>query len=307
MAEAAGTVALAAGEATAVVALKGAEPLSWRVAGRELMWHADPAHWDRSAPILFPVVGASSAGVVRVDGTAYPMPQHGFARDSLCEVVERGTGFVHLRLTDDAGTRAHYPFAFALGVRIALTPDTLTLDFGVRNAGREALPYALGFHPAFAWPFDAPRRDAHAVVFEAREEPEVPLLTRDGLLARRTRRLSLDGKRLALAPELFEKGALVFLDAASRTMRFVSPSGAAVALAAEDFPHLALWTKPTAPFLSLECWTGHADWEEATSDLRERASIRLLPCGGLGRHRVTLSVRAKALPGSGDASSAISD
>jgi galactose mutarotase-like enzyme len=36
------------------------------------------------------VVGASAGGTVQVDGVPHPMPQHGFARDSLFDVVERG-------------------------------------------------------------------------------------------------------------------------------------------------------------------------------------------------------------------------
>jgi galactose mutarotase-like enzyme len=292
VAEAAGTIELAAGEATAVVALKGAEPVSWRVGGRELLWNGDPAHWDRSAPILFPVVGASVGGAVLVEGVAYPMPQHGFARDSLFAVVERRPDAVRLRLTDDERTREHYPFAFALDVTLTLGPDTLTVAFEVSNPGAAALPYALGFHPAFLWPFETPGQNGHAVLFDAEERAEVPLLTPEGLLARRTRRLAFDGRRLPVTPELFERGALVFLDAASRSLRFAAPSGAAITLAGDDFPHLALWTKLAAPFLSLECWTGHADWEDAGGELSERSSMRLLPPGASAHHAATMSCTA---------------
>ena len=64
-------VALAIDGATASVALAGAEPRSWRVGGRELLWHGDPAHWGERAPILFPVVGASAGGMVRIGGENY--------------------------------------------------------------------------------------------------------------------------------------------------------------------------------------------------------------------------------------------
>ena len=287
-----GTLELQSGDARAVVALRGAEPVSWTVGGRELLWHGDPAHWNRSAPILFPVVGASRGGVVRVGGASYPMPQHGFARDGLFEVVEHASDAVRLRLADGPETRRHDPYAFALEVQVALSAEALRLAFSLRNTGEEVLPYALGFHPGFAWPFDAARRDGHAVVFAAPERPEVPLLTPDGLLRRQTRRIAFDGTRLPLTPELFEEGALVFLGAASRALRFTSPSGAAITLAAEDFPHLAVWTKPAAPFVSLECWTGHADWEDAQADLAERASMRLLAPGCAARHAATMAYAA---------------
>src|SRR5215217_9455043 len=94
------TLALAADGASATIALRGAEPLSWRVGGRELIWHGDPAHWPQRAPILFPVVGASAGGTVRVEGRSYPMPRHGFARDLPFGLVERrriGRGFAFAR------------------------------------------------------------------------------------------------------------------------------------------------------------------------------------------------------------------
>jgi galactose mutarotase-like enzyme len=288
MAEERESVTIRCGEAAAVVALEGAEPLSWRIAGRELLWHGDQAHWNRSAPILFPVVGASAGGVVRVAGRAYPMPQHGFARDSLFAVTELRPDAVRLRLTESPASREHYPFAFALDVTVSLEPAALSLAFEVRNPGSEPLPYALGVHPAFPWPFAARERDGHSVVFEAPEAAQVPLLTGDGLLRRRTRRVEVDGTRLPLTPEPFEQGALVFLDAASRSVDFLAPSGARITLAAADFPHLALWTKPTAPFLSMEAWTGHADWEDADGELAERSSIRLLAPGAMARHAAVM-------------------
>lgn len=288
MAEEGETVTIRCGEAAAVVALKGAEPLSWRIAGRELLWHGDPAHWNRSAPILFPVVGASVGGVVRVAGRAYPMPQHGFARDSLFAVTELRPDAVRLRVADSAASRAHYPFAFALDIIVSLEPAALSLAFDVRNPGSEPLPCALGVHPAFPWPFEAPERDGHSVVFEASEAAQVPLLTSDGLLRRTNRRVDVAGAHLPLTPDLFEQGALVFLDAASRSVAFLAPSGARITLAASDFPHLALWTKPTAPFLSMEAWTGHADWEDADGELAGRSSIRLLAPGAVARHAAVM-------------------
>jgi galactose mutarotase-like enzyme len=285
-------VELKAGEATARIALVGAEPVSWRVGGTEYLWSGDPAHWNRHAPILFPVVGASAGGVVRVAGRDYPMPQHGFARDLPFAVVAQDAASATLRLEDTPETRAHYPFAFRLDLAAALRPDGgLVLTFTVSNTGATVLPYALGFHPAFPWPFDGgpPQGPGHAVLFEAEERAEVPEVAAGGLLARTGRRLPLDGRRLDLDPALFTE-ALVFLDARSRAMRFASPTGRAVAMTVEDFPHLAVWTRGAAPFVSLECWTGHADWEGFAGELEERDSMRSLAPDASAVHRVTLAV-----------------
>ena len=73
-------------------------------------------------------------------------------------------------------------------------------------------------------------------------------------------------------------------------MRFVAPGGLAIAMRMEDFPHLAVWTKPTAPFLSLEAWTGHADWAGFAGELAERDSQRLLAPGATVRHGIALAI-----------------
>ena len=71
-------------------------------------------------------------------------------------------------------------------------------------------------------------------------------------------------------------------------MRFTGPEVRAIRMEVEDFPHLAVWTKPTAPFLSLECWTGYADWAGFAGDLTERDSQRLLAPGAHARHAIRL-------------------
>lgn len=281
-------IRLQIGEASADFALHGGELMSWRIGGRELVWHGDPAHWSRRAPILFPVVGASVDGRVRVGGRSYPMPQHGFARDGAFSLEERTQTSLRLRLTETEASLAQYPFRFALDVVADLKPDGLSIAFLVTNRDQAAMPYAIGFHPAFPWPLDGTGREGHAVLFEAREETRVPEVAAGGLLDRTGRDLPFDGRHLPLEPSLFTE-ALVFLDARSRLFTFQAPSGAAIAMAMEDFPHLAVWSRPSAPFVSLEAWTGHADWAGFSGELAERASIRVLPPGATGRHAVTLS------------------
>lgn len=285
------------GEATASLALTGAEPMSWRVAGRELIWHGDPAHWARRAPILFPVVGASVGGEVRVEGKTYPMPQHGFARDLPFVVVERSAESVRLRLTDSEATWAHYPFAFGFDVVASLGATTFALAFEVENRDSRDLPYGLGFHPAFPWPLAGDRKEGHAVIFEAEENSSVPDVAPGGVLRPGSRNIPLNGQTLPLDPNLFATDALVLLDAKSRSLRFTAPSGAALDFAVRDFPHWALWTRPTAPFLSIEAWTAYADWEGFAGDLFERASMRRLAPGARARHRVTMRFSVASRPG----------
>lgn len=281
------TIHLSAASSAVTIALRGAEPVSWQVDGRELLWSGDPEYWDFHAPILFPRVGASAGGVVRVGDEFFPMPQHGFARRAVFTLIEQDAASARLRLCDSEETRAHYPFRFALDVAYRLEADRLTVALAVTNTDSRDLPYAIGFHPAFPWPFSASGKAGHSVAFEAAESDLVPEVAAGGLLARRSRRVPLSGRNLPLTPDLFTE-ALVFLDAKSRAMRFEAPDSAAIVMETAGFPHLAIWSRPTAPFLSLECWSGHADWEDASGQLGELASMTNLQPHRTGRHTVTL-------------------
>jgi galactose mutarotase-like enzyme len=282
------TVALAADGASATIALRGAEPLSWRVAARELIWHGDPAHWPQRAPILFPVIGASAGGAVRVEGRSYPMPRHGFARDLPFGLVERRPDRARLRLRATSGTLRHYPFRFELGVEAGLSADRLSLRFTVTNADDRPMPYGLGFHPGFPWPFDGGSGERYRLVFERPEDAAVPDVTAEGLLRPGLRRAPVAGCALPLAPALFKAGALVLRGAGSGLIRFEAPSGSAIVVEPDGLRHLALWTKPGAPFLCIEPWTGEPDTDGFSGELFDRPSIRLLAPGATARHAVAL-------------------
>lgn len=281
-------IALAAGEARATIALRGAEPLAWQVGGHELLWQGDPQHWSYHAPILFPLVGASKDGKIRVGGKDHAMPQHGFARTSIFRLEESSESSARLLLTESRETLAVYPYRFALEVTVTLTPDSLVQAFTVTNRGEDIMAYGLGVHPAFPWPLDGSDKAGHRVVFDKPEVPQVPEVAAGGLLARATRKVPLQDNVLPLSPDLFTE-ALVFLDAQSQGLAFTAPDGAAIRLSGEGFPHLAVWSRPDAPFLSLEAWSAHADWEDASGRLADRASMTFLKPGETAGHRATMT------------------
>ena len=286
---AADAIVLRSAGATARIVRQGAELTSWTVGGRELMWNADPLYWARSAPILFPVVGASAGGTVNIAGQSFAMPQHGFARDSLFDIVDHTDNVLILRLAASEATRKHYPFSFAFIVKYQLDGENLMAEFQIDNTGSGVMPYQLGFHPAFVWPFLADGKDGHELVFASDEPRPVHRPNAQGLL-KRSSAASVARGRLPIASALFEQGALVFADAESRLVTFTSPSGARLTIAADGFPHWALWTKPGAPFVSIEQWTGLPEWEDFKGELAERPSVILAKQGDRRRHSIRLSV-----------------
>ncbi len=284
------------GRVRADVAPLGAELRAWSVEGTPLLWSPVPAIWPDTAPILFPVVGWTRGAGVTVDGRRYPLGLHGFARAMPFAVVERAPSRVRLRLTSSVDTRTLYPYDWTLDVAIALAGPALSTRVTVRNDGDRPMPYAVGLHPGFRWPFAGGDPDDYAIDFAEPENPSVPVISPDGLFTRRTRHVPMAGRHLPLSNALMGGEALCFLDARSPRVRFAHRCGAAIDVALEDFPHVALWSRPAGRFLCVEAWTGHGDFVDAHGDLAAKPSMRHLPPGASGRHAATYTFVA-APPG----------
>ncbi|MBI3497082.1 MAG: aldose 1-epimerase family protein [Proteobacteria bacterium] len=283
---------LACAGASASIQPLGGELVAWQEAGSPpLLWHGDAAHWPHHAPILFPIVGHAANDVIHHDGIAYPTQRHGFTRTSLFTVASTAPDRVELVLRDTEEIKAIFPFAFVLRLAYRLGAAGLRLDLSLANPGTVPLPYATGFHPAFRWPFAGASQSGYRVVFEREEASSLIGGGPDGLIEREMRLSPLSGRTLSLTPERFEQGAIIFRDAKSRRLTFAAPDGSAIEMATDGFPHLALWTKTTAPFLCLEAWTGYSDPRGFTGNLTEKPSMRLLPPGQEATYGVDLTYR----------------
>ena len=275
-------IELTSASARATIATRGAEVHAWHAGGHDLLWSRDPAWWAKSSPVLFPIVGWARNGHILVDGKRRPMGVHGFAAAAEFALEDQTPSTARLTLRDDEASYAIYPFCFRLTLTYALSDDRLTVGFEVENTGDRPMPYALGLHPAFRWPLAQTGREAHAIVFETPESPDVPVIVPGGLFGENRRAIPIEGRRLALTDTLFSKDALCFLNARSQSFTLeAAPDGPAVTLAATNFPHLALWSKPGAPFVSMEVWTGHGDPEGFEGELSDKPSMRLLAPGAV--------------------------
>lgn len=246
--------------------------------GRELMTDADPAYWTGHAPILFPIVGALNGGVYRLDSRTYALPQHGFARHAMFEVLEQSADSATLRLTDSDATRAVYPFAFALDVRHAIDGGTLTTTVTVHNRGEGDMPASIGFHPAFAWPLPYGRpRVEHRIEFERAEPAALVRILPGGLIGAQDRESPLLGQSLRLSDDLFAVDALVWPTIESRSVVYGAPGAPRLRIDFPDTPMLGIWTKPGAAFVCVEPWHGIADPVGFDGEIWDKPEIKCLP------------------------------
>jgi galactose mutarotase-like enzyme len=274
-------LSLRGGAGTAEISTLGAEPHSLRDrTGHELLWQAGP-EWRRHAPILFPIVGRVPDDTVTVDGTTYPMTQHGFARDLEWDVVESDEASATLRLRDSDETRARYPFAFELTARYAMDDEGLATTYEVLNPGTTSMPVSIGSHPAFAWPLEPGTAKAdHVVVFDADEPAPIRRLDHT-LVLPEPQPTPIDGATLRLDPALFAIDAVVMDQVASRGLRYLAPSGRGLRMtwdAAVDV--FVVWSRPTgADLLCLEPCVGGAAPVDFAGEMRDKPGVRVVAPG----------------------------
>lgn len=253
----------------------GAELSSLKdAAGRELMTDADPALWTGRAPLLFPVVGKPAGETIRIDGRAFPMKQHGFARRMMFAVAERAADRATFVLTDTDETRACYPFAFRLEVTFRIEGATLHVDVSVGNPGDAPLPASFGFHPAFAWPLPGGgAKEAHSITFSADEPEALRQIDADGQIAPGPRPSPLDGRTLRLRDDLFANDALIWDRLHTDRLTYHGERGPRLEIAFPDTLMLGIWTKPGAHFVCIEPWHGIADPAGFTGDFRDKPGV----------------------------------
>lgn len=287
-------VEIASEDLTARINPFGAELSSLTdVAGREYMTDADPAFWSGRAPLLFPIVGALAGDTLRVDGDAYAMPKHGFARRSAFRLMGQTADCAVFRLEDSAETRTSYPFAFALEMAFTLSGLTLGMSATVHNTGDAALPFSFGYHPAFAWPLPGEaEKTAHRVVFEEGEPQPIRRIDKaTGLLLPEGAQTPVLGRELLLDPELFRADALIWTDLASRRLSYGAEGGAWLDIAFPDTPMLGIWQVPGARYICIEPWQGHSDPVGYAGEFAEKPGVVVLDPGASRSFRMDVTVR----------------
>lgn len=251
---------------------------------RELVWQADPAFWNRHAPVLFPNVGKYYGGHFTHNGTDYPMGQHGFARDTEFEQAASGENFVTYRLCADEESKKVYPFDFVLEITHRLNGNRLTVEWNVKNTDNKEMYFTIGGHPAFnvnVLP-DTDFEDYSLVFKEGTEKLSYVLLDAESgtAIGDKVYELELTDSKYALKKDMFDKDALVFDGGQIEWAALALPDGKPyIALESKGFPNFGIWSKPGAPYVCLEPWCGRCDNKGFEGEISEKPGIIALKAG----------------------------
>jgi galactose mutarotase-like enzyme len=260
---------------TATINTLGAELISLVKNNKNYIWNIDETYWDKTSPVLFPIVGRLKNDSYSFNGKTYQLPRHGFARNMEFTFVKKSDSQVIFELNETDETKAIYPFSFKLLMAYTLMDNELVIEYFVRNQSDEVLPFSVGAHPAFAI---SENFENYSLQFNAEDTFETHHLENESFIGKTT---LVDAKNntIALNYALFEKDALVFKSLKSNEVTLKNNDKAILKVNYDHFPYLGIWTKKNAPFLCIEPWCGLADSNNHNGDLEEKEGMNHLPAG----------------------------
>jgi galactose mutarotase-like enzyme len=260
---------------SATINTLGAELISLVKINKNYIWQVDETYWNKTSPVLFPIVGRLKNDSYEFNGKSYQLPRHGFARNMEFSFDKRSEHQVIFELNETEETKANYPFDFKLLLAYTLMDNELVMEYFVRNQSDEMLPFSIGAHPAFA--IEGNLED-YALQFNTDDSFETHHLENESFNGKTTL-VELKNNSIALNYALFEKDALVFKQLKSNEVILTHQNKNILKVNFDNFPYLGIWTKQNAPFLCIEPWCGLADSINHNGNLEEKEGINHLPAG----------------------------
>ncbi|MGF7041682.1 aldose 1-epimerase family protein [Mucilaginibacter lappiensis] len=247
----------------------------------EHLWQADPNVWPWHAPNLFPVVGGLIDNQLLVDGHAYTMGRHGFARQSEFILLEADEVSASFSLPYCEKTLQVYPYKFDYQLLYTLIDHSLRVTHKVINLDKKTIYFSVGGHPAFNVPFNKGEKyEDYYLEFETEEHLEAQMLSAGGFFTGETRPIATPGNKLYLTRHLFDADALVFKQLTSRMVSIKSNRhDQSLSIEFPHFNYLGLWAKPGADFVCIEPWLGCADTEGHQVNINKKEAIQALHSG----------------------------
>ena len=237
----------------------------------EMLWQGDPAYWAGRNPTLFPMVGSTWNKEVHLKGNTYVMGNHGFTRNSDFTCIEHDDNNVVMVLRDSPGTLAQYPYHFVLTNTYSLNGNSLTVHCRVENTNEETMPFNFGFHPAFNVPMGPDGNKEETRIYF--DQPEL-----------------LDGQEVTSMDLDWDKLAKTIILTNPRSSTYTLSDGRhKLIITAPGFPWCAFWS-PHAPFVCIEPWHSHTDFEKTDVPFEQREGTILLEKGGVFETGYTITV-----------------
>ena len=267
---------------TAKIAKKGAELKSLvRLAdGKEFMWGSDPAYWEDSAPMLFPICGRLNGNRYTFEEKTYEMLLHGFLQTMLPAETHVGESEVALVYRYDATTYAQYPFHFELTVRFTLTDRGLRCAVTVCNRDERTMYYSVGAHPGFALPLkEGTTLSDHYLKFPEAASVKKAIINDDGFYTGELVPYALEANNeIRLSEEQFRIDGIFLTGVGALTELHCDGAADFIRVACPQNDITGTWKEygEGAKFLCLEPWCGYPSIAGVPDVLNEKFGMYAL-------------------------------
>lgn len=242
----------------------------------EYLWDGNPEGWKYHAPTLFPIVGKVKDSHYKLNDEIYELPQHGLARISEFQMIEKNSNSIVFELQYSEKTLEVYPFKFKLHCSYTIIDSTVKIQYKVVNIDDKDIYFSIGAHPAFMCPINSNDNiEDYYLEFDKKENASIKLLTKEGYLEKKERLYLEESNIINLRKDTFENDALIFSNLNSKKVALKSYNhNKTVTVDFSQFPYLGIWA-PTngAKFICIEPWYGHADYNDFNGDFSEKEGI----------------------------------
>ena len=206
-------------------------------------------------------------------GVEYAGGQHGFARDVEHTMTRHADNLLEFELHANAETLPKWPYAFVLRSTFTLEGETVHHTLTVENPVEEELRFGIGYHPAFALPFDDRHvTEDYEIRFDGIESPLCVSAQPNGLLNGQSYYLARNVEAIPLTDDLFDSDSHAMVNLRSQHVSVIEKdTGRSVICDVSDFPYTLIWSAAKKPlhFICIEPWhslpgeeNGPIDWEQ---------------------------------------------
>ena len=268
----------------------GAEMISVKKSGKDIMWCGDEKFFKVYSPILFPYCSSLKDNTAIFEGKTYKnLPKHGFAMGMEFSVVSQEKSSVCMLLSDSEYTKNIYPYSFNLKVLFKLNGEKLGVYYIVENKGNNPMPFNVGSHETYAVDGSI---ENYFLEFSNDYDFIESTCIKDKLLDSEKFKVKLQSNLLPLeykyfhTTENFEKdtlknGSLIFENIKSKRVSLIKNQTGEVKASVyfNDFNHLVIWTMANAPFIAIEAWSGLPDMYNSKGKIEDKKSIEFIKSG----------------------------
>ncbi len=247
----------------------GAELISASYKKEEYLHQKEKVFWNRSSPVLFPIVGKLKNNNYKYNNKNYSLPIHGLARHKEFTFTKQDKNTLVFSLKEDKESLKHYPFPFSLQITYTLKEDSFDINYQLSS--HEDILFSLGAHPAFILKAEI---DESYLEFEEKENLDLLCLNLENGCISKTKKDYLNSKILQLEKNIFEKDALIFENIKSKKVSLKnSKNSKSVSVTYEGFPFIGFWAPMNADFVCLEPWCGIADDDNTNYIFKDKKGI----------------------------------